>query len=123
MRVKIGETEIVWDNLNPDFAKSFVIDFVFETVQLLKAEVVDCDDDKDVKNRLIGSTEFELGRLIGSQNNTLILPLIEDKKTNGNIIVRSEKVARDNDILTLDFMVASVPAGGFCCVQPKHFIE
>lgn len=66
MRIKIGETEIIWDNLNPDFAKSFVIDFVFETVQKMKAEVVDCDDDKDVKNRLIGSVEFELGRLIGS---------------------------------------------------------
>ena len=31
-RIKIGETEIVWDNLNPDFAKSFAIDFIFETV-------------------------------------------------------------------------------------------
>lgn len=112
--MKIGETEIVWDNLNPDFAKSFVVDFVFETVQLMKVEVVDCDDDKDVKNRLIGSAEFEMGRLIGSQNNTLILPLIDDKKTNGNIIIRSENVARDNDILTMEFMITSVPAGGCC---------
>jgi len=48
---------------------------------------------------------------------------MNDKKTHGNIIVRSEKVARDNDIITMDFMVSSIPAGGFCCSQPKHFIE
>ena len=100
-----------------------MVDFVFERVQQLKVEVVDCDDDKNIKTRLIGSAEFELGRLIGSNNNTLILPLMDDKKTNGNIIVRSEKVARDNDIITMDFIVSSVPAAGGCCGLVKHFIE
>lgn len=118
----MGETEIVWDNLNPDFTKSFVIDFVFETVQLLKVQVVDCDDDKAVKNRVVGTAEFEVGTLVGSSNNTLILKLEEENKQFGSIIVRSEKVARENDILTMNFSVSGA-AGGFLCFKTSHIVQ
>merc|ERR1711862_234646 len=37
----LGETEQIDNNLNPNFAKSFVVDFIFETKQLFKCEVND----------------------------------------------------------------------------------
>jgi len=38
---KIGTTEVVKDNLNPDFKASFQIFYQFEKHQYLKFEVVD----------------------------------------------------------------------------------
>ena len=26
----VGKTEVIWDNLNPDFVKNFIFDFYFE---------------------------------------------------------------------------------------------
>ena len=42
----IDKTEIIWDNLNPDFSKSFVLDYIFEVTQTFKIEVVDIDDER-----------------------------------------------------------------------------
>jgi hypothetical protein len=39
----IGETEIIWDNLNPTFAKSVELDYYFEEVQNLRFECIDVD--------------------------------------------------------------------------------
>ena len=34
-----GRTEVIMNNLNPDFAKSFVMDYYFEEIQKLRFEV------------------------------------------------------------------------------------
>jgi hypothetical protein len=52
--VKVGETEIVWDNLNPDFHKSFVVDFIFERRQIFKVSVVDVDNQAGTKFESLG---------------------------------------------------------------------
>jgi len=36
---QFGRTEVIWDNLNPDFVKKFVMDYFFEEMQKLKFEV------------------------------------------------------------------------------------
>ena len=38
---EIGRTETIWDNLNPEFAKNFVMDYHFEMQQKLKFQVYD----------------------------------------------------------------------------------
>jgi hypothetical protein len=65
-----------------------------------------------------------MGRLIGSNNGMLILPLIEPSKnkTMGNLIVRSEKVASNSDIISLNFMGQDIKSGGFCS-SGKVFME
>jgi hypothetical protein len=64
-----------------------------------------------------------MGTLIGSSKNTLILELIEKSKTMGSLIVRSEKVDTNNDIMTFTFGLKGVQAGGFCCGPDKVFLE
>jgi hypothetical protein len=39
----IGKTEMVLNNLNPDFTKTFMIDFFFEKEQWIKFAVYDVD--------------------------------------------------------------------------------
>ena len=36
---QFGRTEIIWNNLNPDFVKKFVLQYYFEQSQKLKFEV------------------------------------------------------------------------------------
>ncbi|KAK2158065.1 hypothetical protein LSH36_178g06009 [Paralvinella palmiformis] len=43
---EIGRTEIVWNNLNPNFVKKFVMDYFFEESQKLKFDVYDVDSKK-----------------------------------------------------------------------------
>jgi hypothetical protein len=106
LRHLIDKTEIIWDNLNPDWAKSFVLDYVFEITQTFKVEVLDIDNEKTGDGDFIGTATFEMGELMGSKNCMLIVSLIHDKmagKKGGQLIVRSEQVSETNDNLFLQF--------------------
>jgi hypothetical protein len=60
----IGKTEMVLNNLNPDFTKVFVLDYFFEKEQIIKFEVYDVDT-----NALehIGTLETTISRIMCAQ--------------------------------------------------------
>ena len=89
----VGETEIIKNDLNPDFARSFRVDFIFETKQKFKVEVTDVDDFSKKTGDYLGEAFFELADIMGSMHNLKILRL-KDTKGNetGKCIVRSDKV-------------------------------
>lgn len=72
----IHKTEQIQDNLNPDFTKSLLVDFIFETHQFFKIECRDIDNNSGSDYDELGCCEFELGHLMGCRNNMLILDLI-----------------------------------------------
>ena len=41
---KIGHTEIIYDNLSPEFVTKVQVDYMFEGQELYKVEVYDSDD-------------------------------------------------------------------------------
>ena len=47
---EIGRTEIVWNNLNPDFVTKVEVDYYFEENQSFLIEAYDMDDNTDPKN-------------------------------------------------------------------------
>ena len=60
-----GKTEIVSDNLNPDFTTFFTVDYSFEKQQKIKFQVLD----KDVNSsEEIGSIESQVGSIMGAKN-------------------------------------------------------
>ena len=81
----------------------------------------DLDNEAGTSWDELGETTFEMGKLIGSANSMLILPLMYRGKKMGNLIVRAEKVARKNDILTLNFGCRDMTGFGFCS-SPKPFL-
>lgn len=117
----MGETETIWDNLNPDFQKSFTLDFIFEMRQEFRIEVRDMDNKEGTKWDYLGAVEFEMGKLIGAKNNQLILQLSDKGKNTGTVVIRSEKVARNNDILTLYLKCTDIQGFGACSAK-KPFI-
>jgi Ca2+-dependent lipid-binding protein len=62
------KTETVREQLNPDFHKSFKMDYYFETNQPLKFVVLDYDGDEKAKSDdFLGSTIVNLGTVIGTR--------------------------------------------------------
>ena len=60
---EVGRTEIIWDNLNPEFVKKFIVDYYFEEVQPIKFEVYDIDDEhtRNLSNQdFLGKIEIVL---------------------------------------------------------------
>lgn len=83
---------MIKDNLNPNFAKSFIMDYVFEKRQDIRLEVVDIDGPG--KFDYIGHVETTIGAIVGARNQTVILDLHDKKnKVSGKIILRSETVS------------------------------
>ena len=64
----IGETEIIWDNLNPTFSKSIELDYYFEEVQQLRFECVDIDKKG---YDMIGNITCQLAEIIGGRGSEL----------------------------------------------------
>jgi Ca2+-dependent lipid-binding protein len=63
---KMGQTEIIDNNLNPVFNTSVQMNYSFEILQEVKFEVID-DDGGDGKDYdLIGSAESTMGNIMGS---------------------------------------------------------
>ena len=110
----VGKTEVIKDNLNPDFTKSFILDFVFETKQPLKVEVIDIDNESGTKFEFVGEAEFTLGELVGSVKGGLMKDLLDKGKKGGKVLMRAEKVSRSNDLLTLRFNVSDIGSYGMC---------
>lgn len=65
----IGKTEMVLNNLNPDFTKTFSIDYYFEKEQWIKFEVYDVDD---TKLDHIGNCETTISRIMTATKQTFI---------------------------------------------------
>ena len=59
----IGKTEMILNNLNPDFTKHFTIDYFFEKEQWIKFEVYDVDY---TELEHIGTCETTLSRIMSS---------------------------------------------------------
>lgn len=112
---EVGRTETIMDNLNPDFVKSFIIDYLFEEQQILKFEVYDLDANTTDLSRhdLIGKFVTSLGSIVGENNGkveqSLQVPSAKDNERNttftknslGTIIIRSEEVSTCKDVLNL----------------------
>ena len=64
--VKFDKTEMIKDNLNPDFEKSFIINYYFERHQYLRFEVVDGNNATGGLD-LIGTVETTLGNIVGAK--------------------------------------------------------
>ena len=41
---KLGPTETIWNDLNPDFVRTFLVNYFFEKSQVLKIEIYDYNE-------------------------------------------------------------------------------
>lgn len=104
----LGLTEVTWNNLNPDFAEAFVLDYHFEEQIGLRFNVFHVKDRSgDIHNSvLIGSVDCTLHDIVGSQGQQLIrtLRLGDGQESRGHIIMRVEEIQRGKDSIKLQIV-------------------
>jgi hypothetical protein len=68
---EIGRTETILNNLNPQFQKTVMVHYIFETKQYFVARVIDFDNkQKDEDNDQLGSVEFDLAHVVSARGQT-----------------------------------------------------
>ncbi|CAG5118026.1 unnamed protein product, partial [Candidula unifasciata] len=72
--LEYGRTETIQNDLNPEFAKKFVIDYFFEEAQRLRFEVYDIDSQsRNLKDHdFIGFVELTLGEIVGTTGGAVL---------------------------------------------------
>lgn len=84
----IDRTEVVQNNLNPNWKKSMTMDFFFETKQSLKFSVFDYDESNPDE---LGFIFVTLGELVGKGTSFIKLP------RKGSLIIRVEEIKTSRD--------------------------
>ncbi|KAG5499854.1 hypothetical protein GH5_03990 [Leishmania sp. Ghana 2012 LV757] len=77
----IGKTEVIRNNLNPEFKTCISVNYFFEIRQTMRVEV--WDSDKGKVDDFLGRAEFTLGQLMSSANLSLTVKL----NTKGTVTV------------------------------------
>lgn len=98
---EIGRTEIIKDNLNPQWVKKFLINFNFESVQKIRFEVWDQDPNG---NDFLGVYETTLADIVSNSNRQLRGKL--DHKTAKNagfIVIIAEEVTSCKQFIQMEF--------------------
>jgi len=108
--------------LNPDFATSFKLNFIFEKRQFYYIEIRDIDDGIGNKYDEMGGFNFELGELMGSLNQTITKQISHGGKQMGTLILRAEKVELQNNLISFQMSCKNVKGGG-CFSSAKPFIK
>lgn len=65
---KIGQTELINDNLNPQWVTKIETEYYFEKQEIFKVEVYDVDNDNEINTQdFLGRLEFSLHEVVTSQ--------------------------------------------------------
>ena len=99
--IEVGRTEVIKDNLNPEFVKKYVMKYLFEESQKLKFEVYDVDStsSKLSQHDFLGRMECTLADIISSPGGRLDKRLVGPGKNCGTITVRAEEIANCKEIV------------------------
>lgn len=100
--VNEGDTEWLKNNLNPQWEKTFVIDYIFELNQDLVFEIWDHNASTGSSDELIGSGKTTVADIVGSKDMTLDLNVVTKKgKPAGKLHVVLEKLPEENTFLQM----------------------
>ena len=120
---KMGTTEVIHDNLNPEFVKKIMVDFHFEQKDSFKLEVYDSDDDTQLTKDLsahdfIGSLEFTLHEVVTARDQIMGKDLVCSARgvgKSGKIFVSGEEQkATDNGEIVIFNPVAQLNEDALC---------
>ncbi|RWS28392.1 copine-8-like isoform X2 [Leptotrombidium deliense] len=118
--IEIGSTEVIDDNLNPDFVKKIPIDYNFESVQTLKFEVWDIDYGK---SDFLGRIETTLAEIVACKGSDFQRPLVGIAGRDcGTIHIVVEEVSACNHVVELQFKGRDISKSGWFW-KPSPFLS
>ena len=112
---KLGQTEQIKNQINPEFRTSFTVPYFFEKVQNLKFLMIDGDGTGDYDT--IGEVQVTMGNLMGASKQMWTGNLEWQYNTNrGQIIVRTEAVQTSNEAVRIHPVVVNANNDGGGCL-------
>jgi len=102
--MEVGKTEVIMNNLNPEFAKPIEIDYFFEEEQQLKFVVYDIDDftgKNSAKNDFLGEYTTTLANIVNARNKRIKGKLLNIQ--HGEIIITAEEVSDSKKVFIYKF--------------------
>ncbi|CAG7725726.1 unnamed protein product, partial [Allacma fusca] len=126
-------TEVVENNLDPDFAEKVTMEYRFESVQALRFEVYDVDNisEKLEDQDSLGFVETSLAQIVTAGDEGLTLTLSEVKlifnsqnagKPKATISLIAEELQSEKDEVTLK-LAGSGCGNWTACLPPKTFFS
>lgn len=98
---EIGRTEIIKDNLNPEWVKKFEISYNFETVQKMRFQIWDEDPNG---NDFLGEYETTLADIVSNSGHQVRGKLEnKDERNAGHIIIVTEEVTGCKQTIQMQF--------------------
>lgn len=118
---EIGRTEVLNDDLNPDFSTKVILEYNFEVVQYLKFEFWD-EDLND--NDFLGRVETTLAEIIANKNRQFIRQItgIENKNC-GDLIIVVEELSTCKQNLAFKFSTRDICTRSFFFFKPSIFFK
>lgn len=116
----MGETEVVDNNLNPEWIKHFNVKYIFHKDMELWFQVwhVESEDEK----KLIGETTIKLSQLMMNDNQTLEQQLYnsaEGSKPAGRLKIQADCVRKSEDIIKFQ-ITGNLKSRKFLCFGSDH---
>ena len=101
----VGRTETVCNNLSPNFAKVFDVNYYFEKNQIIYVEVFDYDEED--ADDLIGKFTTPLNKILTNASQQIKGDLAYpqnnyNNKARGKIILKADSVAKSNTEVSLN---------------------
>ena len=113
--IEIGRTEVIKDNLNPDWVKKFEIQFKFNESQLLKFELWDIDPVSG--NEFLGQITVELAAILAKNGGTYQQKLTtggrHPRRFGGEILIRAEELSANKQIALMSFSASNLDKKDF----------
>lgn len=107
MKHKLGQTEVVWDNLDPTFVKTFTVDYFFEETQDFRIEAYDMDDESKPNDMsahdYIGCLDFKLSQVVTGRDQTLTAKMQQAPKGAPQVTITAENIKRGGQTALLKF--------------------
>lgn len=114
-----GRTESIGEIANPNFVKTFVVDYIFEMQQHVKFQLVNSTNSNSV-----GSVETTIGAIVGAKNQTLILELKDEKgEFRGKIAFRCDKAQNSSESAFIKLRIKKVANQRFFLFTSSPFLR
>ncbi|KAG4072311.1 hypothetical protein HA402_004243 [Bradysia odoriphaga] len=98
---EVGRTEMIDDNLNPEWVKKFILNYNFETIQKIRFEVWDKDASGD---DFLGEYETTLAEIVSFNGRQFRGKLINKRSSNaGHIVIVTEEISSCKEIIQMAF--------------------
>ena len=122
---EFARTEVIWNNLNPEWVKFFTIMFIFEIRQPLLFRVYDVDSENESLGHqdFIGEVQIDLSQIVSNTESTkLTLRSPKHSGDRGTLIITPEQVENSASVIEGEIVATNLKKMNFIASNDPFFV-